>query len=105
MKQSPRPAHFTSLVAVLGLYLLLTVAYSIQTPLFEAPDEQLHYFTAQTIAETGRLPAVGQLPDGWMGQEAAQPPLYYLLSAVLISPIDTSQAGSILLVQPLVMAF
>ena len=80
------------LIGILLVYLLLTVAYGIVNPLFEAPDEQLHYFTAQTIAETWRLPFADDPPDGWMGQEAAQPPLYYVLSAVLISPIDTSQA-------------
>ncbi len=80
------------LALILGLYLLLTIGYGIVNPLFESPDEQLHYFTVQTIAETWRLPSADEVPDGWMGQEAAQPPLYYVVSAVLISPIDTSQA-------------
>jgi 4-amino-4-deoxy-L-arabinose transferase-like glycosyltransferase len=80
------------LVLILGAYLLIAVSYSVVTPLFEAPDEQWHYFTAQHIAETGRLPVVEEEYDEWMGQEAAQPPLYYLVGAILISPIDTSNA-------------
>ena len=51
------------------------------------------YFTAQYIADTWQLP---HLPpddyDEFLSQEAAQPPLYYILSALLIAPIDTSQA-------------
>src|SRR5690606_35902007 len=64
----------------------------IRNPLFEATHEHLPYFTVQTITESGRLPYVADNPDGWMGQEAAQPPLYYVLGALLISQIDTSQA-------------
>ena len=80
------------LFIILVVYLGLTVTYSIANPLFESPDENLHYFTAQYISEEWRLPAAEEPVDRWMGQEAAQPPLYYVLSAVLISPIDTSQA-------------
>ena len=80
------------LLLILALYLLVTTGYGALNPLFEAPDEQHHYFTVQTIAETGRLPEVAAEPDPWMGQEAAQPPLYYLLGSVLIAPLDTSAA-------------
>lgn len=86
-----RLSQRTWLVLILALYLLLAIGYGIRNPLFEAPDEQLHYFTMQTITETGRLPYVADNPDGWMGQEAAQPPLYYVLGALLLSQIDTSQ--------------
>lgn len=80
------------LVIILLIYMGLTIAYGITNPLFESPDEQTHYFTAQYIAERWQLPVAGDPVDKWMGQEAAQPPLYYVLSAVLIRPIDTSQA-------------
>ncbi len=82
----------------LGLILtanfLVTVAYGVVNPLFEAPDEQFHYYTAQRIVETGQLPFVppGEIDDEWISQEAAQPPLYYLLSAALLAPIDTRNA-------------
>ncbi len=80
------------LLPLLLLYLALGVAYGLANPLFEAPDEQWHYFTAQHIADNWRLPAIGEEPDPWLGQEAAQPPLYYVLGALLIAPIDTAGA-------------
>ncbi len=82
------------LLLILLLYLAISLTYSIMNPLFEAPDEHLHYFTAQYIADTGRLPAVapGDNYDEWLGQEAAQPPLYYLLGALIIAPLDTHGA-------------
>ncbi|MFZ0545234.1 MAG: glycosyltransferase family 39 protein, partial [Candidatus Promineifilaceae bacterium] len=90
------------LLVILLIYLGLTVGYGIANPLFESPDEQHHYFNAQTVAETWELPTANEPLDEWVRQEAAQPPLYYLLSAVLISPIDTSQAKEQVLFNPFV---
>jgi hypothetical protein len=94
--RNPRPL----LAIILLAYLIITLAYGVVNPIFEAPDEQHHYFTAQTIAETGRLPFVGEEPDGWMAQEAAQPPLYYILAGWLIKPIDTSAARDQVWINP-----
>jgi hypothetical protein len=77
---------------ILLLYLLLALGYGLVNPLFEAPDEHWHYFTAQYIADNGRLPAVTAEYDEWLSQQAAQPPLYYLLGSLIVRPIDTSQA-------------
>jgi 4-amino-4-deoxy-L-arabinose transferase-like glycosyltransferase len=82
-----RPQRPLTLLILLNL--ALGAAYGLANPLFEAPDEHWHYFTAEYIAENWRLPAVGEEPDPWLGQEAAQPPLYYVLSALLIAPFDT----------------
>ena len=90
------------LLSILTVYLLLALAYGVVNPLFEAPDEHSHYFTAQYVAETGRLPAVAEPPDRWLGQEAAQPPLYYLLGALLVAPVDTSDARASIWVNPFV---
>lgn len=79
---------------ILSGYLLLALAYGVINPLFEAPDEHRHFFTAQYVAETARLPFVAAEPDEWLGQEAAQPPLYYLLASLIIAPLDTSAARS-----------
>ena len=78
------------LAAILGIYALLAIGFGIVTPLFETPDEHLHFFTADFIARERRLPTTADA--GLMGQEAAQPPLYYALGALLISPIDTTGA-------------
>lgn len=82
------------LLFILMLYLAVALAYSLVNPLFEAPDEHWHYFTAQYIADTGQLPsvAVDDNYDEWLSQEAAQPPLYYLLGALIIAPVDTDGA-------------
>ena len=65
-------------------YLAVTLAYGGVNPLFEAPDEHWHYFTAQYVADTGELPVVEEDYDEWLSQEAAQPPLYYWLASGLI---------------------
>ena len=87
-------ARLVWLSLILTGYLVVTLLYGVVNPLFEAPDEHWHYFTAQYIAENGRLPfvAAGDDFDEWLSQEAAQPPLYYLLGALLIAPSDTSAA-------------
>lgn len=69
------------------LYGLLTIGYALVIPVFEAPDENHHFYTVQAIAANGRLP-VAAPPDGTADnlarQEAAQPPLYYVLLALLL---------------------
>ena len=91
------------LLLILTLYLLLALGYGVINPLFEAPDEHWHYFTAQFIADNKRLPVVapGDEYDEWLSQEAAQPPLYYLLSALLIVPIDVADARAQVWLNPL----
>ena len=92
--------HRLILILILAAYLFLAVGFGAVTPLFEAPDENMHYFTVEYIAETDRLPQVGEQPDPLMAQEAAQPPLYYFLSSLIIRPFETSQAKSLVWVNP-----
>jgi hypothetical protein len=80
------------LLLILALYLLLALGFGAINPVFEAPDEHHHYFTTKAIVDSGRLPSVNDDAFTLAGQEASQPPLYYLLSAILIVPIDTSGA-------------
>lgn len=81
-------------------YLLITVAYGVVNPLFEAPDEHWHFFTVTAIVEGGGLPSVTDPPDEWLGQEAAQPPLYYLLGAAIIAPFDSDGAREAIRLNP-----
>ena len=74
---------------ILLAYLLVTLAYGVVNPLFEAPDEHWHYFTAQYIADMRQLPVVANEYDAWLSQEAAQPPLYYWLSSWVIRLVET----------------
>ncbi len=66
------------LLAILGL---LGLAYSLVTPLFEAPDEVWHYAYVRYLVDQHTLPP---LDDPYTGayQEVAQPPLYYLFAAL-----------------------
>ena len=70
------------LILILSIYLALAVGYGVVTPLFETPDEHLHYFTADFIAREGRLPTTRD--PGLMAQESAQPPLYYVLASFIV---------------------
>ena len=70
------------LILTLSIYLALAVGYGVVTPLFETPDEHLHYFTADFIAREGRLPTTRD--PGPMAQESAQPPLYYVLASIIV---------------------
>ncbi|UCG23812.1 MAG: DUF2142 domain-containing protein, partial [Chloroflexota bacterium] len=76
------------LALILAIYVLLAIGYGLATPLFEAPDEQHHFFTASAIAANRRLPTTGDEYSHLTGQEAAQPPLYYLIAALIAGPFD-----------------
>lgn len=75
---------------ILGGYVAVTLLYGVVNPLFEAPDEHHHYAVTHFIAANGRLPAIEGEADEWLGQEAAQPPLYYWVGSWLIRPISTT---------------
>jgi 4-amino-4-deoxy-L-arabinose transferase-like glycosyltransferase len=92
------------LAAILVAYLALAVAYGAINPLFEAPDEHHHFFAAKAIVDTGRLPSTLATDPATLlaRQEAAQPPLYYLISALIIRPIDLRGAEEALWSNPFV---
>lgn len=88
-----RKRPFSPLLAlILLLYLCVTVGYSLINPLFETPDEHFHFFTINEIANSGKLPVVPAIYDPYLGPEPAQPPLFYLLSALITAPFDTADA-------------
>lgn len=89
-----------SLWLVLGIYLLLSAACGVVVPLFEAPDGHHHYYTAQQIAATKRLPVATE--GALSRQEAAQGPLYYMIASLIVSPFDASEGGASLWLNPYV---
>ena len=91
-------SHRRLLALILAIYLLLAIGYGVASPLFETPDEHLHYFTAEFIAREGRLPTTAD--PGLMAQEAAQPPLYYLMAAPIVRAFDPGGAAEHLWVNP-----
>jgi hypothetical protein len=80
-----------SLVILLITFTTLAVFYSLIVPLFEGPDEDDHFRYAKFIADYHALPVQLFEPGGGIaGHQGWQPPFYYSLVAIIISPIDTS---------------
>lgn len=73
-------------VLITALYLLASLVYNVTTPLWEAPDEVGHFGYILHIVQHKSLP---QMEIGQLG-EAHQPPLYYLLGALFVIPVDLS---------------
>jgi 4-amino-4-deoxy-L-arabinose transferase-like glycosyltransferase len=64
---------------MVGLYLLLGLAYSTVNPILESPDELLNYENVRFLAEEQRLSVLQ--PDEF--SKAHHPPLYYVVGALL----------------------
>ncbi len=93
-------AHQAAL-GILALHLLLGVLYSTITPAWEAHDEWAHFKYVEYVAQQRQLPPAGvRLTTEYTFDEATQPPLYYLLAALAILPIDTDDQ-----IRPLVNPF
>jgi len=94
------------LVAILVLYITMGLAYAALTPLWEAPDEPAHYNYVRYLIEHRRLPVLQAAdydfaylerikaarfpPDMSISPiryEFHQPPLYYLIGALLAAPL------------------
>jgi hypothetical protein len=64
---------------LLFTYVILAVGYSLVDPIFEPPDEHLHFAYVRYLVEHRRLP---QLVEGQL-TEYHQPPLYYAAAALI----------------------
>lgn len=84
------------LAAILAAYVVLATLYSIITPIFEVSDELWHYPMVKYIADHGlQLPVQDPTVETAWRQEGSQPPLYYLIAAVLTGGIDTSDMDAV----------
>ncbi len=63
-------------------FAVLGFLYSAVTPIYEAPDEVWHDAYVRWVAEGNGLPPLDEDRSGAY-QEAAQPPLYYLVAAAV----------------------
>jgi hypothetical protein len=84
-----------AIVLIMLLFAILGAIYSVTTPLFETPDEPFHYRYVKWIADGKGLPPLLISEDEWEQGEFHQPPLYYIVSALLTSHIDTGSADDI----------
>lgn len=76
-------------VTVVVVRTALGIAYSAAIPIWEAYDEPGHYQYVRYIAARHALPLAGD-PYAQEISERIQPPLYYMLGALSIGWIDTS---------------
>jgi len=80
-------------IAILLTHLALSVLYGIVVPLWEAHDEWAHYKYVEYVARNRALPPPNQrLTTQYTYDEASQPPLYYVLAAIPVLAVDTSDA-------------
>jgi 4-amino-4-deoxy-L-arabinose transferase-like glycosyltransferase len=81
-----RTRKYLAALAILLAYLALASAYSMVTPLWEAPDEVGHVAFVLHLRQNHTLPVqrIGDLGS------SHHPPLYYLIAAALSAPADLS---------------
>ncbi|MFW5748546.1 MAG: glycosyltransferase family 39 protein [Chloroflexota bacterium] len=86
---------------MLPAFIALAVVFVWATPPMEASDEYPHFGMVETIWRTGALPV--QQPtveDTLYRQQASQPPLYYRLAALIVSPFDLDDADGLRVINP-----
>jgi 4-amino-4-deoxy-L-arabinose transferase-like glycosyltransferase len=90
-------AHLRRPIPILTVFLALAIVYNVALPVFEAADEAWHYVYAHYLASERRLP---DLKHDLPSHEAAQPPLYYAVVALIISPFDHSNLEELTRLNP-----
>jgi hypothetical protein len=81
--------------AIIALFLIIGLAYSLVVPPFETPDEVFHYAFVRHLAEGGALPDQTREANGPWAHEGTQAPLYYFLAGRLTAGIDQSDFDQI----------
>jgi 4-amino-4-deoxy-L-arabinose transferase-like glycosyltransferase len=87
-------------IVVLLLFVLLANVYACVNPILESPDEITHYGVIEYLVHERRLPV--QVPGektAYM-QEGSQPPLYYVLGALLAAPAIPEDGSDTLVHNP-----
>jgi len=76
------------IVLLVAVFVVLGVAYSVTVPLWETPDEVAHFAYVTHLVRTRSLP----LQQMGVLDEAHQPPLYYVVAALISSVADFDDA-------------
>lgn len=97
---------------VILFFVIFAVAYAFSTPIFEAGDELKHFARVNAIAQGEALLSTGPdatpealpalLDDTRYQEVALEPPLYYQMAALLVSPVDTSNLNQFTEANPFV---
>lgn len=90
-------ASHRAAAVILALYLALATAYNMANPLFESPDEVLHFQFIRYLQQNHRLPVVDL--EGPL-TEFHQAPFYYTLAAVLTPMLPEETVDSLTQVNP-----
>ena len=85
---------------ILALFLAVSGAFAVTTPLFEASDELWHYPVVWRLSHRQGLPVLDTLNPGPWRQEAGQPPLYYYIMALATGWIDTNDIHNVRRLNP-----
>ncbi len=88
MIPTPAQHRFGPLAVILAAFVVLALVYAWATPPLEASDELWHFGLIDHLANTGSLPVQTPGVETAWEQEGSQPPLYYLIAAALVKPID-----------------
>ena len=85
---------------ILALFLVVSGAFAVTTPLFEASDELWHYPVVWRLSHGQGLPVLDTINPGPWRQEAGQPPLYYYIMALATGWIDTNDIHNVRRLNP-----
>ncbi|GEM_PF-1496559 len=98
--RAAHPLSFALSTAAIA-YLAISAAFFLAAPPLETNDGPQHYHYIRWLLSQRTLPVLGQ-EIGTIAprQEAAQPPLYYLLGAALSLPIDISDFDNVAMLNP-----
>ena len=72
------------LAAIVATFLVVSTAYNLAVPLYEAPDERAHALYVKSIAERSKLPTFSTPED----YEAWQPPFYYAVGGAVLKTLS-----------------
>ncbi|MBP6471993.1 MAG: glycosyltransferase family 39 protein [Chloroflexi bacterium] len=78
---------------ILAVYVVLGAAYAWIVPLGEAPDEIDHFLYVRHLVEQRAFPVMRPIAADNDTMEANQPPLFYLLNALVTAPFPMTASA------------
>ena len=94
---SDLPVKFGAVVIV--VFTILALANNMLVPVFEAPDEPAHFQYARLLAQGRGLP-VQTDPERSAYAEGFNPPLYYLVPALILRWCDRQRGAAVQVIEP-----
>lgn len=79
---------------IIIIFIIITLAYSMVIPVFNAPDEPFHFEYIQFLAKHKTFPNQA-VEEKSIHSEGFNPPLYYLINAVFLGLLSPNKASDI----------